>query len=275
MAASGAPSARTPGERRLTLDSFYGSALDDGRGLALFLDLDGTLIDIAPTPGAAVAPPGLVGLLEQLSRTLGGALAIISGRPIADLDRLLAPALPCAAGVHGAEIREISGGPVKLVAPRLEAPFIEAVRRQFDSQPGVIVEAKSASVAVHYRQAQDRAPEIEQMLRALLPQSADALDLRPGRKVAEVLQKHVSKGAAVQSFMHRPPFSDRLPIMIGDDATDVSAFEAVESFGGRGLRVAGEFFDEAQADFGGTYAVRQWLDELSDRIAAVRSLDGR
>jgi trehalose 6-phosphate phosphatase len=246
----------------------------DASTLALFLDLDGTLIDIAATPTGAVAPPGLAELVESLALALDGAVAIVSGRPIADLDLLLAPARFCAAGVHGAEIRETADGEVRLIAPRLTGSFIESVRELARLHPGIVVESKSAAIAVHYRQAEQQAGEVERRLRELMPKSDDSLDLRPGRKVAEVVQKHVSKGAAVQSFMHHAPFSDRLPVMIGDDFTDISAFEAVESFGGRGLRVAGEFFDPSVADFGGTADVRRWLVELSDSIAAVRADGG-
>jgi trehalose 6-phosphate phosphatase len=258
----------------LTPEPWNKDTIGDASKLALFLDLDGTLIDIAATPTGVVAPPGLVDLLEKLQQELDGALAIVSGRSIADLDLLLAPAFFCAAGVHGAEIRENSGGEVRLIAPRLSAAFVESVRSLSDLHPGIIVETKSAAIAVHYRQAEQQAGEVERRLREMLPQSEDHLDLRPGKKVTEVIQKHVSKGAAVQSFMHQPPFSDRLPVMIGDDFTDLSAFEAAESFGGRGLRVAGEFFDPVGADFGGTAAVRQWLGELSVRLSAARSGGG-
>jgi trehalose 6-phosphate phosphatase len=261
-------------ERELTPQPWVKESSINASKLALFLDLDGTLIDIASTPTGAVAPPGLADLVESLALALGGALAIVSGRSIADLDRLLAPARFCAAGVHGAEIRETADGAVRLIAPALTGAFIESVRELAQLHPGIVVETKSAAIAVHYRQAEDQAGEVERRLRALVPESDESLDLRPGRKVAEVIQKHVSKGAAVQSFMHHAPFSDRLPVMIGDDFTDISAFDAVESFGGRGFRVAGEFFEADVADFRGTADVRRWLGELSDRIATVRADGG-
>ncbi len=243
----------------------------DVLNLALFLDLDGTLVEIAATPAGIAAPPDLAALLQRLAQALDGALAIVSGRPIADIDRVLAPARFCAAGVHGAEIRATADGEVKLIAPALDAPFIDSVRDLSNLHPGIVVEPKSAAIAVHYRLAEHQAGEVERRLRALMPRSDDSLDLRPGKMVAEVIQKHVSKGAAVESFMHHAPFSARFPVVIGDDHTDLSAFQAAESLGGRGLRVAGEFFDAASADFGGTAEVRQWLLELSDRIAAVRT----
>ncbi len=262
------------GERELTPQPWVKDSPFNASNLALFLDLDGTLIDIASTPTGAVAPPGLAELVQNLALALDGALAIVSGRPIADLDRLLAPARFCAAGVHGAEIRESADGEVRLIAPPLTVAFIESVRDLAQLDPGIVIEPKSAAIAVHYRQAEQQAGEVERRLRELVPASDDSLDLRSGRKVSEVIQKHVSKGAAVQSFMHQPPFSDRLPVMIGDDFTDISAFEAVESFGGRGLRVAGEFFEPSVADFDGTADVRRWLVDLSDRIAAARNDDG-
>ena len=241
----------------------------DARDLALFLDLDGTLIDIAATPTGACAPPGLVELLQELSSRLGGAMAIVSGRDIAAIDDLLAPLRPRAAGAHGSEMRGDAGGEGQKIAPVLSPAFVEAVRDLGKLDPGIVVEIKDAAVAVHYREAPDCAAEVERRLALALPLSSAPLDLRPGRMVVEVMDRNVSKGAALHSFMQRAPFSGRRPIMIGDDVADLAAFAAAEQFGGKGLRVAGEFFDAASADFDGTAAVRQWLHKLAVRISAV------
>lgn len=239
--------------------------------LALFLDVDGTLIDIATTPSSVVASPGLVDLLQRLSENLDGALALVSGRSIVNLDLLLAPLHIRAAGVHGAEIRDVIGGGVQYLAPALDGAFVESVRRLADLHPGVIVEPKRSAIAVHYRQAEELGPEVERRLSDMMRQSEQGLDLRPGRKVVELIPRHVSKGGAVQNFLRQAPFLGRQPIMIGDDHTDLSAFEAVESLGGRGLRVAGEFFDASSADFGGTADVRQWLSRLAEEISTTRT----
>ncbi len=241
--------------------------LGDLRNLALFLDLDGTLIDIAATPSAVLAPPGLAGLLQSLSLGLHGAVAILSGRTIAAIDGLLTPLKFRAAGAHGSEIREDEAGAIRDVAPPLTPAFIEKVRGLADIDPGVWVETKGAALAVHYRLAEHCGPEVERQLRAMLPVE---LDLRPGRMVVELVDSNTSKGAALQSFMRRPPFDGRRPVMIGDDVGDLAAFEAAEALGGRGLRVGGEFFDPMAAEFTGTTEVRRWLGELADRVSAAQ-----
>jgi trehalose 6-phosphate phosphatase len=255
------------GQPRLTLDPFFFAEFD-ARGLALFLDFDGTLVDMAATPGGAWPEPGLAGLLQKLAQNLDGALAIITGRPLSDIDRLLAPAQLCGAGVHGAEIRDEAGGPVREAAPPLSDAFFDSVRRLEEIAPGVLVERKSAAIAVHYRLAETMGPEVERRLRALLSGAGEPLDLRPGKMLVEAVPHTVSKGAALRGFMRRTPFAGRLPVMIGDDRGDLAAFEAAEAMGGKGLRVAGEFFSSGDAHFSGTAAVRQWLEQLSGRISA-------
>jgi trehalose 6-phosphate phosphatase len=256
----------------LILDPFSFAGVD-AKGLALFLDFDGTLVDMAATPGGARPEPGLVDLLQKLAHNLDGALAIVSGRPLCDIDRLLAPALLCGAGVHGAEIRDEAGGPVREAAPPLTDAFVDAVRRLEEIAPGVLVERKNAAIAVHYRLAETMGPEVERRLRALLSEAGEALELRPGKMLVEAVPPTVSKGAALSGFMRRSPFAGRLPIMIGDDSGDLAAFEAAEAMGGMGLRVAGEFFSSGVANFSGTVAVRQWLQQLSGRFSAPQQGD--
>ena len=251
-------------------DLFSFAGIDADARLALFLDFDGTLVDLAATPDEAVPPPGLVDLLQDLAQNLDGALAIVTGRPLRDIDRMLAPALFRAAGVHGAEVRDAAGGEVRAAAAPLKTSFIDSVRNLEAFVPGVLVEPKGAGLAVHYRLAEDKGPEIEQRLRALMQKAGAELDLRPGKMLIEVLPNHVSKGAALSAFMQRPPFLGRTPIAIGDDRGDLAAFEAAELMGGLGLRVAGEFFSPGHAQFSGTAEVRRWLEHLSGRISTAR-----
>jgi trehalose 6-phosphate phosphatase len=252
----------------LTTDLLTFAGIDADARLALFLDFDGTLVDLAATPDAALPPPGLVELLQKLTLALDGALAIVTGRPLADIDRLLAPALFRGAGVHGAEIRDVAGGEVRAAAAPLKTSFVDSVRNLEAFVPGVLVEPKGAGIAVHYRLAEDKGAEVEQRLRALMQKAGAELDLRPGKMLIEVLPSHVSKGAALSAFMQQPPFLGRTPIAIGDDRGDLTAFEAAEFMGGLGLRVAGEFFSAGHAQFSGTAEVRRWLEHLSGRISA-------
>lgn len=237
----------------------------EGTPTALFLDFDGTLVDIAPTPDAVIVPPGLASLLARLEAALGGALAIVSGRPIADIDRMLAPIALVVAGGHGAEIRTGGDGVVHAVTPAFDRDLEARVVDWATSVPGLLVERKASSLAVHFR----RNPEARDLVAATLSHflvDAPELRLLPGRGVLEILPRTVSKGAAVDFLLARPPFRDRRPLVIGDDVTDVSAFDAVLRFGGRAARVAGETWTVQEADFRDPGAVRAHLARLLEEI---------
>lgn len=231
---------------------------------ALFLDLDGTLIDIAPTPDGVNIPEALPELLNRLQQRLGGALAILTGRPIADVDRLLAPLVPVAAGVHGAELRSIPDGEVMLMTPPIDGEIVRAVTRVADEHTGALVEIKLASIAVHYRQAPSLGALLEAALARILLDGPDHLILARGRQVLEIVPRQVSKGTALETIMRLPAFIGRRPIMIGDDIPDVSAFEAAVRLGGEGLKVAGEQFSPADASFSDPAEVRAWLGSLAE-----------
>ena len=225
---------------------------------ALFLDLDGTLIDIASAPDLVTIPPDLVRLLTRLSARLNGALAIVTGRPIVDVNRFLDPLRPVTAGVHGAQLRMVTNGDVLLTVGPMDPVVASAVRKLSDLAPGIVIETKVYSIAVHYRLAPSVEPQIETALRRIVSDSPDHFILCPGRCVIEVVPRHVSKGAALDALMALPAFKGRRPIMIGDDVPDESALEAAVRHGGAGLRVAGEHFCD-KADFTGPADVRAWL----------------
>jgi len=234
-------------------------------GDAIFLDLDGTLLDIAPTPAGVVVPPGLTGLLERLERHLGGALAILTGRPIEDVDRLLAPLAPVAAGAHGAALRSVTRGAIVLRAEAIDAEIVRAVHRVTGGHAGVLVEVKRTSIAVHYRLAPALAAQLAAALISILDGGPDHLVLARSRQVLEIVPRHISKGDALEAIIALPPFAGRRPIMIGDDLPDVPALDAAVRLGGAGLRVAGEHFSRAEADFATTAEVRAWLGSLTER----------
>ena len=226
---------------------------------ALFLDLDGTLIDIAPTPEDVVVPDSLARLLADTTEELNGALAILTGRSIADADRHLAPLVPVAAGVHGAEIRTAPGHAIETKAALIDAGTANAVRDIACREPGALVEFKGVSIAIHYRMVPQAQPRLEEALQDIVSARSDRLMLCRGRKVLELVPRHVSKGGALEVLMQLPAFRGKRPNVIGDDLSDLSAFEAARGLGGHGYKVAGALFPSEEADFTDPTAVRAWL----------------
>lgn len=229
---------------------------------ALFLDLDGTLVDIASAPGRIVVPRELPLLLARLSVGLGGALAVISGRTLREIDVMLAPLKPVAAGVHGAERRTVPCGEVKSLATPLDPDIVERVKMIGLLDPGIVIESKLYSIAVHYRLAESARGRIEAALKEIVEESPDHLILSPGRKVIEVVPNQISKGSALADLMQEPQFRHRTPVMIGDDYSDQSAFDVALALGGIRQRVAGEHFSGDEAEFKSPAHVRAWLASL-------------
>jgi len=202
---------------------------------ALFLDFDGTLVDIAPQPDAVVVPPSLIQTLEQLDRYLGGAVALISGRPIQQIDALLRPLLFPAAGVHGGERRNAAGEVTLASTHSLEA--VEQTALQLAHQhPALRVETKRGSIALHYRQVPQLEAECIEAMQHAVEQSPGMVLLR-GKMVVEAKPGGASKGAAIEAFMAEPPFKGRTPVFVGDDITDEVGFATVQRMGGMGLKV--------------------------------------
>lgn len=202
---------------------------------ALFLDFDGTLVDIANHPEAVVVPRGLVDTLTRTQACLGGAVAVVSGRPIAQIDRFLSPLVLGAAGVHGAERRRADGSVTCLPPPPLARP-LEAAQALERAYPALVVETKRASVALHYR----RAPELAPLCVAAMQDAVDhcpGLVLLQGKMVVEAKPVEATKGRAIEAFLTEPPFRGRLPVFIGDDVTDEPGFAAVQRLGGLGVKV--------------------------------------
>jgi trehalose 6-phosphate phosphatase len=238
----------------------------DAHNYALFLDCDGTLLDIAPTPNEVRVPGGLVELLVRLSKGLGGALAVLTGRRLAEIDVLLAPAKLIGAGVHGAEIRTVNAGAIARVASALPNSLVEEVVRRTQRLPGIIAEPKGPGLAVHYRLAPHLKEALESELRSLLTQYADGLVLCPGRKLFEIIPAGHSKGTALETFCALPEFAGRRPIMIGDDMGDIAAFAAAWRLGGVGMRVAGEHFGHTNVELQNPKRVIAWLTSLAGRL---------
>lgn len=231
---------------------------------ALFLDLDGTLIELASRPGDVVVPQDLLPLLEGLHTRLRGALAVVSGRPLDGIDRLLAPLHLPAAGTHGAELREAAGAPVHLAGGPLPGDLrdrLNAIARELQSQwHGVSIEDKASALAIHYRLAPEAAPALQAALEALvLP---DGWQILPGHCVYEIRARDRNKGAAVKSLMRSASFAGRRPVFVGDDRTDLDGIAAAVALGGHGISVGSLDAPAAEWTLPDVPAVHAWLRRL-------------
>jgi trehalose 6-phosphate phosphatase len=231
--------------------------------VCLFLDVDGTLLDIAPRPDEVEVPPTLLDDLAAIDRAFGGAVALVSGRPIAELDHLFAPLRLRASGVHGAEFRSQPNGAIAELAPgRLGDEAWSALAGLLAKFPGSYAENKQVSFAVHYpgtdiAELQDALTGL--MRRIALPDKP--LRLIAGHAVFELQLSGFDKGRAIERFMAQVPFRGRQPIFIGDDKIDRPAFDAALAMGGHAFSV-GIALPELSGMFAGPAAVRAWLHDL-------------
>lgn len=225
------------------------------RGWALFLDLDGTLLDIAPTPGEVVVPRQLVGDLVSASTALGGALAIVSGRMLTEIDSLLTPLKLPGGGEHGAVIRT-STGQIDEVDAKIPSQWVEAVTAATNGIPGILIEKKTHSVVVHYRRAPDQEAYCRRLCTSIIWGHEQDFELLHGRMAIEIRPQTVTKARPVHRLMSAEPFKDRTPVFVGDDVTDEDGFRAANKYGGKGLDVFAHFA-------GRPSEVRDWLKSFS------------
>lgn len=230
---------------------------------ALFLDVDGSLLDLAHTPDAVKVPEGVLARLDALHARLDGALALVSGRAIVTLDTLFAPSRFNAAGLHGAEHRHAGVRSVASeAAPQLQRLHDDAMRLAaiYD---GALVEHKGAAIALHWRQA----PDAEHALQAFAAHSLSQLPgyrLQHGKQVVELLPENsdegsADKGEAITTFLETPHFAGRVPVFAGDDLTDESGFEVVNARGGISVLVGDRSTSAARYRLRDPAAVRAWL----------------
>ena len=204
---------------------------------ALFLDIDGTLIDLAPTPDGIVIPPDLGRHLRSVSDLLGGALALVTGRALPYADKLFAPESFPIAGLHGSERRRPDGSIDRIEIPEHFAALKAELTAEAAQWPGVLVEDKGAAIATHYRQAPEHQQALDALMQRMLEKVGPSFTLQRGKMVIEIRPSHADKGHALEAFLSEPPFAGRLPIAIGDDVTDEAMFRTVNRLGGRSIRI--------------------------------------
>ncbi|MDY6942994.1 MAG: trehalose-phosphatase [Pseudomonadota bacterium] len=237
-----------------------------GNEHALFLDVDGTLVDLAAHPDAVVLQHDMVTVLSLAERLLGGALALVSGRSIRDVDRLVAPLVLPVAGQHGAERRDIARRYIhqdSMVAAL--DPFREALAELHRALPPLFIEDKGMSIAVHYRNAPDLADRVRAEIDRLMAHSGIGLAVQAGKMVLEIKHAGHHKGTAIGEFLGERPFAGRQPVFVGDDVTDEDGFRVVNERGGISVKV-GEGPTQAHLRATGPDQIRHWLREQVARI---------
>ncbi|MHB1205464.1 MAG: trehalose-phosphatase [Rhodospirillaceae bacterium] len=236
--------------------------------VALFLDFDGTLVDIAPRPADVVIPPELGQRLQQVAWLLNGALAVVSGRPIAAIDQFLGGTVQCAAGLHGIE-RRTAVGHVQRLGQGAEAiaPFRMMLTAFAAGHPSVLVEDKGASIALHFREDSALADACRQAVDDCVAASHGVFERLDGKMVAELKPAGVTKANAVAAYMNEAPFAGRRPVLIGDDVTDEAVFVEVSKTNGFGVVVGYHGPTAATTRFASVTALHAWLKDFCDRSA--------
>jgi trehalose 6-phosphate phosphatase len=245
--------------------------------LALFLDVDGTLLEIAARPQAVSVPDDLRGRLRALYLASGGAVALVSGRAITALDALFAPLALPSAGLHGFERRSASGDYRRRPAPSAAvlAAARDAMTQLAGQHPGLLVEDKQFALALHYRDAAHAEDTALTAMRELAARLGNELELQRGKMVIELRPVGASKADAVAAFLGEAPFAGRRPIFIGDDLTDEPAFDFVNRSEGLSVVVGAARPSAARAHLPDVTAVRDWLAQLqTDPAAALRRVSG-
>jgi trehalose 6-phosphate phosphatase len=235
------------------------SVLTDG--LALFLDFDGTLVELAETPEAIHVPNSLGPLLRRMSGRLGGRLAIISGRSIKDIDRHLDISGLAVSGSHGLEMRLRDGARVPLSAPVEMDQLRNDISRFAESRQGLVVEEKPFSIALHYRQAPQLREEALELMEGLV--RSKGFTVQHGKMVVELRPRGADKGDALRVLMKEPEFIGARPVFVGDDLTDEDAFRAAADMGGGGVLVGDLRDSAAHYHLADVKAVTDWLEELA------------
>ena len=247
-----------------------GSDIPPPQSWALFLDVDGTLIEIADAPDAVHVDERIGGLLERLRCRLGGALALASGRSLDVLDRFFAPLELAAAGLHGLERRSADGSVNRTNGAKVLDPARRELARFAAAHPGTLLEDKSATLALHYRRAAGAEGAAREVMEKIRTSLGSEYRVQEGKMVLELKPHRPNKRTVVEDFMAEAPFRDRVPVFIGDDITDEDGFAAAQSVGGAAIMVGLERetgrTSTAQYGLSGVRELHRWLEALCDTL---------
>jgi trehalose 6-phosphate phosphatase len=236
---------------------------------ALFLDVDGTLLEIAPTPESVAVRDDTIEVLERLAQAAGRAVALVSGRPIHQLDQLFGPLSIATAGLHGLEWRSADGTfhDADVAIPDL-APARKTLEEFADRHPGVRIEDKGMTVALHYRLAPDCEEEAKRFVDGVARGLGERFHVLAGKMVLEIKSIDAHKGMVVERFLAEEPFAGRVPVFVGDDVTDEAAFDAVNRHGGYSIRVGPleQGLTAARWHLESVSQVHSWLDRVADAL---------
>ncbi len=237
---------------------------------AFFLDVDGTLLEIADHPDAVHAGPRLRTIVTNLFNVTGGAMALVSGRNIASLDRLFAPMVLPAAGLHGLERRDARSRLHYAYTTETQLHEVKYDLMRFVEQhPGLLLEDKGPATALHYRNAPQMADKVIHLMHETQRRLGEEFELQFGKMVVELKPSGHNKGHAIEAFMLEPPFRGRVPVFIGDDVTDEDGFGTVNRMGGYSVRVGPTHHSEAVFSVPDVGAVLDWLDQYCRDGAAA------
>ena len=245
--------------------------LNPGNGpLALFLDLDGTLLELASRPELVEVPESLLQLLTRLNDGLDGALALISGRALNNMDLVMAPLRLTSAGSHGLEMRQGDSSMLSVASP-ISVPHevTQRLKELARECPGLLIEPKTAGIAVHFRQAPLHAERVREVLHELVGTLGSDFELLDGKMLLEMRPAGAHKGLAIEQFMQLPPFAGRTPVFLGDDITDEDGFYVVNELGGYSARVGTAPGSVARYRLSDVTAVHGWLAGLAGSLEAV------
>ena len=235
---------------------------------AVFLDVDGTLVEIAARPELAQPTPRVRRLMSRLASTVGGAVALVSGRSIAGLDELFAPLVLPAAGLHGLERRDANG--CVHFASRTEGR-LHGVKTELmafaENHGGLLIEDKGMTLALHYRGAPHLERAAQEKIGELAATLGDEFQIQRGKMVLELRPSGHNKGTAISEFMQESPFAGRTPVFVGDDVTDEAGFDVVNRLGGHSVRVGVDASSTARWRAGDVEEVLTWLENTGARDA--------